>query len=123
MDHKGLADVVLQLLLNKLESECAALSQRSPPLSFFRRISTDKIATFEWKKLVENLTQKAPTLFRILFLIIAYNDLRNKMDIAHYPGLCMTVAVLLKERNREICGVQSLISLILYSSHVDKQVP
>ena len=33
MDHKGLADVVLQLLLNKLESECAALSQRSPPLS------------------------------------------------------------------------------------------
>ena len=124
MDHKGLADVVLQLLLNKLESECAALSQRSPPLSLFRRISTDKIAIFEWNKLVENLTQKAPTLFRILFSIVAHYDLRNKkMDTAHYPGLCMTVAVLLKERNREICGVQSLISLILYSSHVDKQVP
>lgn len=69
MDHKGLADadVALQLLLNKLESECAAVSQRSPPLSLFRRISTDKIATFEWKKLAENLTQKAPTLFRVLF--------------------------------------------------------
>ena len=34
----------------------------------------------------------------------------------------MTAAVLLKERNREMCGIQSLISLLLYSSHVDKQV-
>ena len=124
MDHNGLADVVLRLFLNKLESECAVLSQRSLPLSLFRRIPTDEYATFEWKMLIENLTQKAPTLFHVLFSIVAHSDLRNKkkMDIAHYPGLCMTVAVLLKERNREMCGVQSLISLILYSSHVDKQV-
>jgi len=40
---------------------------------------------------------------------------------AHYPGICITVAVFLKERNWEMCGMQSLISL-LYSSHIEKQI-
>lgn len=100
MDHKGLVDKVLQLFLDKLETECAVLSQCSLPLSLFRRVPTDEYATFEWKKLIENLTQKAPTLFHVLFSIVSHSDQRNKkLDIAHYPGLCMTVAVLLKERN------------------------
>ena len=124
MDHEDLADKVLQLFLDKLESECARLSQHSLPLSPFRRIPTDEYATFEWKEIIENLSQKAPTLFHVLSSIVAHSDRRNKKKVntAHYPGLCMTVGVLLKERNREMCGVQSLISLILYSSHVDKQV-
>ena len=124
MNHESLANKLLQLFLDKLEAECAVLSQRSLPLFLFRRVPPDEYATFEWKKLIENLTQKAPTLFHVLSSIVAHSDRRNKkkLDTAHYPGLCMTVAVLLKERNREMCGVQSLISLLLYSSHVDKQV-
>lgn len=124
MDHEDLADKLLQHFLNKMESECARLSQLSLPLSPFRRIPTDEYATFEWKKIIENLSQEAPTLFHVLSSIVAHSDHRNKKKVntAHYPGLCMTVGVLLKERNREMCGVQSLISLILHSSHVDKQV-
>ena len=45
-----------------------------------------------------------------------------RSSVEHYPGLCMSVAILLKERNREMSGLQYIVSLLLYSSHVDKQV-
>jgi len=72
---------------------------------------------------IYDLSLKAPTLLHVLSSIVSYSDHRNKKaNSAHHPGLCMTVVILLKERNREVCGVQSLLSLLLYSSHVDKQV-
>ena len=124
MGHKGLADNILQLLLNKIESECAHMSQRITPVSPFRRIAIDKYTTFQWKDFIEHLSETAPTLFFILSSVVAHSDRRNKkkLNTSHYPGLCMAIAVLLKERNREMCGVQSLVSLLIYSSHVDKQV-
>ena len=42
-----------------------------------------------------------------------------KKDEQHMPGICMAVATLLKERNREMCGVQSIISV---ASQVKKKV-
>ena len=74
--------------------------------------------------LVEELSLKAPTLLKILSPIVTANDKRKQTAVpgSHNPGLCMAVAILLKERNREMCGLQSIISLLLYSSHVDKQV-
>ena len=124
VDHKPLADLVFQLFMDEMEAECAHISQRSQPFSPFNRIATDQYASFQWKNFIEEISKKAPTLFRVLSSIVAHSDHRNKKKVhtAHHPGLCMTVAVLLKERNREMCGVQSIISLILYSSHVDKQV-
>ena len=38
------------------------------------------------------------------------------------PGICMATAILLKERNKKLHGVQSRISTLLYSSHLEKQV-
>ena len=100
------------------------MSGRSQPFSPFHKIATDQYAEFQWNDFIEDVSQKAPTLYHILSSIVAHSDHRNKkkMQSAHHPGLCMAVAILLKERNREICGVQSILSLILYSSHVDKQV-
>lgn len=125
MKHKELADLVLQHFLDKIHSECSTLCQRSSiPHSPFRRITIDKFDTFQWKSCIEHLSLKAPTLLHLLSTIVSHSDHRNakKVQSAHYPGICMTVAVLLKERNREMCGVQSLISLLLYSSHIEKQV-
>ena len=34
----------------------------------------------------------------------------------------MAAAAVLKERNQEMCGVQSLTSSLLYSCHCEKQV-
>ncbi len=45
-----------------------------------------------------------------------------KVGEAHFPGICSAAAILLKERNREMCGLQSLVSLLMYSCHAEKQV-
>ena len=62
------------------------------------------------------LEQNAPLLFTLLHSITVRNDHRNtaKTGTAHYPGICFAAAILLKERNREMCG--------LYSCHAEKQV-
>ena len=38
-----------------------------------------------------------------------------------YPSICMAMAVLLKERNREMSGLQYLMSLLLFASHTEKK--
>ena len=74
--------------------------------------------------MIAELQLKAPLLFKVLHSLSSRNDHRNtlKVGVAHYPGICSAAAILLKERNREMCGLQSLISLLLYSCHAEKQV-
>ena len=45
---------------------------------------------------------------------------KHKRGDAQYPGLCTAVAILLKECNREMCGVQSYISSALFSTKIHK---
>lgn len=73
---------------------------------------------------MSELEQKAPLLLQIMSSIVSTNDHRNqhKVGVKHYPGICMATGVLLKERNREICGIQSLLSLLLFLSHAEKKV-
>ena len=123
MDHRGLREAILQLVLNKIGAECTTLCKRSPP-SLFRKIAVEELMEFRWEKLIADLCTKAPLLLQILSSIVSTNDHRNrqKAGAAHYPGICMAIAVILKERNREMCGVQSLISLLLFSAHAEKKV-
>ena len=124
VENKELADLVWQHFLNKIDRECSVLCQRCSPSSPFRHIAVDDFSTFQWKDCIDDLSLRAPTLLQLLSVIVSHSDHRNekKTESAHHPGVCMTTAILLKERNREMCGVQSLISLILYSCHAEKQV-
>ena len=125
MDHGEIANMVFQLYLNKVEVECSNLCQRSADsFSPFRKIAVDKLTDFQWENFTQCLSVKAPIMWHLISSIVAHNDYRNKKKVgsAHHPGICMAFAVLLKERNREMCGVQSLISVLLYNSHVAKQV-
>ena len=74
--------------------------------------------------MIAELEGKAPLLLRICSSIVSVNDHRNqhKCGASHYPGICMATAVLLKERNREVTGLQSLMYLLFFSSHVEKKV-
>lgn len=112
------------LYIDKINSECFCVCQLTKPLSPFRKLDASKCSSFQWKVLVEDISQKAPTLLKIFSSIITSNDKRKQSAAtsSHHPGLCMAVAILLKEKNREMCGLQSIISLLLYSSHVDKEV-
>ena len=111
----------MRLLLVKLNEECTSLCRKTPT-SPFHSIPVEQLVTFNWKDIAADLEQKAPLLFKVLHSITARNDHRNivKVGAAHYPGICAAAAILLKERNREMCGLQSLVSLIMYSCHAEK---
>ena len=70
------------------------------------------------------IEQKAPLLFFIIYSLVSIYDHRNEVKVgeAHFPGICSAAAILLKERNREMCGLQSMVSLLMYSCHAEKQV-
>ena len=66
----------------------------------------------------------APILLRVLSKIVDKNNHHNqlKQGERHQAGVCMAAALLLKERNREMGGIQRLLSLVLFTSRVQKQV-
>ena len=63
-----------------------------------------------------------PSLYEILSTICAHSDHRNqhKHSSAHWPSICMAAAILLNGRSREMCGLQGVLSLLLFASRVDK---
>lgn len=84
----------------------------------------NQLEEFKWDGFVEELRNKTPLLLQLILTVTMHNDHRNQLKSGkvHFPGICMAVAILLKERSQRMTGVQSLISLILFSSHVDKYV-
>ena len=118
-------EAIIIQFLSIINRECTVLCQKSSASpSHFRNIPIDQIENFNWGELVDELKLKVPLLLKILTTIATRNDHRNvsKIGSAHYPGICTASAVMLKERNREINGVQSIVSLLMYSCHCEKQV-
>ncbi len=94
------------------------------PSVLFCKVPLPELEEFQWDKFIGELQDKAPTLLQVLSTISSRNDHRNKLKSgrAHYPGICMAAALVPKERNQRMTGLQSVIALILFASHVDKQV-
>ena len=120
VQNSALREEVFLQLLNLVDEECRTLCQKNDP-SLFRRIPVAELVSFQWQKLIDELKSKAPTLLRILHAISSRKQNSESIQ-QHHPGICMAAAVMLKERNREMCGIQSLISLLLYATHAEKQV-
>ena len=118
-------ECLLHLFLVDLNEECNKLCQKSE-ISIFRKMDVAQAMEFQWAPFITELQTKSPLSYAILFSIASRSDKRNicKVGSAHFPGLCMAAAVILKERNRVMCGVQSLLSLlhVLYSCHCEKKV-
>ena len=89
VQHKQLSEIVLNLLLQVIDSECSHVCKRSKPISPFRKINTDEFSTFQWSTFISDLSRKAPMLLKILSSIITHSDHRNKQkaNTAHHPGL------------------------------------
>ena len=123
MKHQALAKLIIAQITNKVDNECNSLCQRSVP-SIFRKVPVSQMPEFKWEQCVEELRKSAPLMLQILTTITSKNDTRNKSKrgSTHYPGVCFACAVLLKERNREMCGIQSIVSLFLMVSGVEKKV-
>ena len=114
---------VITLFLDAIDRECVALCQKLS-VSRFRLIPVEELQQFKWTYLVEELQSRSPLLLRLLTATVGRSDNRNqsKAGAAHNPGICAAVAVILKERNREMCGLQSEVSLLMFSCHCEKKV-
>lgn len=119
----ALREAAFTSFVNTISRECSVLCQRADQ-SLFRTILVTDMADVTWQSFIDELCLKAPTLFNLLTTIVSCNDHRNtvKVGSCHHPGLVAAVAVLLKERSREMVGVQSLVSALMYSGHCEKQV-
>lgn len=108
-----------------IDEECRSLcAKRVQPVSLFRCMTLEQAESFLWTDTISELETKSPTLYNILTFVVTHSAGRNKQkkgDI-QYPGLCTAVAILLKERNREMTGIQSYISSALFSSGIHKKV-
>ena len=87
------------------------MCQKSNP-SFFWKLPVSEFATFQWKQFIDELRLKAPTFLRILCEMSSH---KQKSLSLQYPGICVAASVLLK-------AIQSLITLLLFSIHAEKQV-
>lgn len=120
--------MLFELYVDKISKECGSLCYRTQEfnaLSPFRKIPVDHFPTFQWVSLIGHLSAKAPhhtSSHSFLLLLPSDHHNQNKGDSVHYLGMCMAIVIHLKERNREMCGIQSLISTLLYHTHVEKQV-
>ena len=83
-------------------------------MSLFRKYDTMRIY-FEWIDYVAELKNKAPAFYCILSEIVSHNDKWNKYPLSHHnPGMCTAAADLLKERNSEMDGLQTVMLLLLF---------
>lgn len=117
MEIQSVEEAVLKIFLGRINAECSTLCKKhSDSRSQFRNVPVTKLAEFTWGALVTELEAKAPTLFELLTTIVSFSDHRNKDKTGsrHHPGICVAVAMLLKERNREMCTVQSIVSILMY---------
>ena len=123
LEQDDIKDSIVTLLLGKLNDEYTYLCKKNHS-STFRTIPVDQLAHLKLENIVADLQLKDPFLFKILHSITSGNDHRNavKVGAVHYPGICPAAAILLKERNREMCGLQTLVSLLMFSCHAEKQV-
>ena len=102
LQQDDVKEAITKQLIGALNEECTNLCKKKNA-SLFRAIPVDRLASFKWIDMVEDLKQKAPVLFSVLYTIVSSNDRRNttKVGSVHYPAICTAVAALLKEKNRE----------------------
>lgn len=115
---------ILKLVMVQVSSECSSLCQKAPSASLLRSMSVAEMEQLEWATITSEIRRMAPTLHELLITVASSNDHRNKIKCgsAHNPGICMAVSILLKERCMHINGLQSIISLLLYTSNTNKVV-
>ncbi len=125
MRLSGVREAIVNTLMDSINTECSTLCKTPQGVkSRFQHIPVEDAANFKWSNLVQELETVCPLLLKILTTVAVRRDPRSKTkaDSSHFPGMCTAAAVLLKERNRRMCGIQSVVSLLMYSCHCEKQV-
>ena len=86
--------------------------------SLLCKADKEDLMSFKWDELVQEATQYAPCLVKIL--TVAFQVMNKKKSSVQPIGLI--VSLLCTFRRRTINRVQKIISIILYAGHCSKQV-
>lgn len=126
-EHEDIRGHLFKRFLVDIGNECSSLCKCSLPNtnapSLFRKVAVKDMPTFSWSKCISQLQSAAPLLLQLLITIVGHSDRRNqkkKGNVTTQDCACMAVAILLKERNKHISGIQTMLSLILFSSRIIK---
>lgn len=91
-----------------------------PLASVLRVLSARHLSNFRFDAIVAELKRKAPMLFRIL--TAAAQPSRSKKHKPSPHVIAMAAAVLLKQRNKHLCMLQTIVGCHLHSGHAAKRV-
>lgn len=128
----------LRQTIAAVKRECMQLCQLKPRSSVLRVKSADELKSFSWKGVIQELRLTAPTFLAILQAAAqsfrpraprAPKVVQKKkgrpskhLQRARDSVVGMAAAVLLKERNQQMCKPQAIVSTILYAAHAAKKV-
>ena len=122
--HEEIKEQILLKVMDFVNEVVDALCRKGDNPSPFHTIPVSQLQEFSFKVCESEMKYKCPFLYRLLLSLVQWNDHRNKAkrgDI-HLPGLCLAMSIILKEHSRQMCGIQTYLSLILYNSRVQKKV-
>ena len=106
---------VQQLFLQEVDRKCTALCSLKNP-SCLRSPKKEDLQSFSFKKLTNELESKAPLFSAILWTASVRKSKRE--DEFWVPAVCMSAAVLLKNRSPCMNAMQLLNTIILYHTGI-----
>lgn len=100
--------------------ECKVLCLILPELSVLRVPSVHHLSSFRLDSFVNELRQKAPTLLAVL--TAAAQPCRSTGRECDPHVIAMAAAILLKQRNQDLCMLQTIVGCLLHVGHAAKKV-
>ena len=109
------------ILVDELVRECDHLCGKK--VSILRKSKADDMLQFSWEKLQSEWKEEAPTLYRILTVVVTPR-LAVQLHVSEdkLPSICVAGSILLRSYNQHVSALQHLIGLILFHGNVRKQV-
>ena len=115
--HPTLKKHMQQLFLKQIDSECSQLCSSKSP-SCIRSPKVPDMKNFSFKKFDEELKTKAPQLSAVLKTASLRKSKREKHDAFWLPSVCMSAAVLLKNRSPYMNLLQLMNTITIYHSGI-----
>ena len=95
-------------------------------ISLLRNFTPEKLRSFQWEDLVEEMQQSAPTLLGILQGCVIRNERKSRTGRSYRVKdesiIWICTAILLRHHNPQMNLIQQIVSLLLYSGHAPKLV-
>ena len=92
-----------------------------PKPSVLRVLSLKHLKDFNIKAVLDELKRKAPTLLAILTAVVCQPQKSQNCE-SDFHVIAMAAAILLKQHNKHMCMMQTIVGCILHAGHASKMV-